>query len=142
VDWKTLSELEMRILSELEEAGGEEVPSLLNTVFVPTGDVRELQELQETLKSLLGARLIDIAILSHPMGRVTLPVGSALPLIDGLGQHLFFTGEGNIWTCDRTYNPQRHKIPTAEVITTDLGDETAFKILDERGYQWWRPLRP
>jgi hypothetical protein len=138
VDWKTLSELEMRVLSELEEAGGEEVPTLLNTVYVPTGDDHELQQLQDTLKSLLGARLIDIDILSHPIGRVTLPIGSALPLIDGLAQHLFYTGEGYIWTFDRTYDPQRHKIPRAEVVTTDLGEKIAFKILDERGYQWWR----
>jgi hypothetical protein len=120
-----LSELEMRILSELEEAGEENVPTIANTVTNVRGDQLELSEIRSALESLVRADLIRIALDGRDMN-----AQESLGVLAVLETHLIFNSEGKHWTGGSE--------PWPDIIATRTGKETAFQILDERGYQWWR----
>ena len=130
-----IGELEMRILSELEEAGSEYVCSMLNTIILPAGLDQELDDLKLALRHLIARDLIKLEFQRNPAHRrfdenvfdreASLAVLAAVPM------YMTFDHARRHWTWDR-------RQPIAEIIASDQGIIRAQEILDERGYQWWR----
>ena len=57
-----LTEMEQRILAELEEAWRQNVFSMLNTIIDPAGDVQEVAVLQQALGELAERDYVVMAI--------------------------------------------------------------------------------
>jgi hypothetical protein len=133
----TLSELEMRILSELEEAGEEDVVTMINTVMECTGDVSEVRELQSALENLVRADFVRMSIDQDSSKRLrALTKEESLMVIAELQSHLRFKSSDGHWTDERHTGPP-YDWPYPYIVNTDSGREKGFEILDERGYQWW-----
>lgn len=136
-----LSELEMRILSELEEAGQEEIPTLINTVMTVTGDPSEIDDIEDALKELFRAGFARIAIDRDESDRLRrVSVEESLTLVSDLRKRLRFRESDKHWTDMDDMGPpySANYIEPPYVVYTDVGKNRAFQILDERGYQWWR----
>ena len=58
-----LSELEQRILSELEEFGERDIVPLINVALTTSGSDRDIEALTEALSQLLRRGLIEIGCL-------------------------------------------------------------------------------
>ena len=124
-------ELEFRILSELEEAGEENVPTIANTVFEPTGSPTELSQLQQALEKLIEADFVRVALSRDATLRLTdLSKNESLGVISNIRVHLVFKEASMHWTGGSQ--------PWPEIVTTEIGKMRGRQILDERGYQWWR----
>jgi len=136
-----LSELEMRILSELEEAGQEDVFTLMVTVMNPSGEASEVEQMCEALSNLVRAGLVRMSV-DRDVGLALreLPQDESLLTIAELAPNLRFQAEGGYWTdIRRTGRPFEDTFPY--VLGTETGIARAFEILTERGYQWWRPTK-
>ena len=136
-----ISELEMRILSELEELHFENIPAMMNTVMEPAGEPNELTEMQEALRGLVMAELATMCAGRDTDGRFRgLSKDESLATIADLDSILRFDASRKLWT-----NSQRTGPPFSEtfpfVLNTKAGKEKGFGILQERGYQWWRPKK-
>jgi hypothetical protein len=146
-----LQELERRILSELEWAGEENLPTIMNTVTQRTGDINEVVLVQAALDSLVRADLVRVAFerdrsttddrvpdefaemaLDHYSSIRLRPFskGDSLVVIADLRSHLKFRESDKHWT--------GIKKPWPEIITTDAGKTKGREILEVYGYQWWR----
>jgi hypothetical protein len=138
VDMSTLSELEMRILSELEEAGEEDVLTLIATVMKPAGAASEVAQVCEALGRLVRAGFVRMSVeRDSALQLVTLDEDQSLTVISGLPANLHFEAEGGFWiNIRRTGGPYQDTFPY--VVGTDIGITRALEILKERGYQWWR----
>ena len=124
-----------RVLSELYEAGEENVSSLLNTVIQVKGNEAELELMcQATLilvqKDLvrLGTTLRSIKKIP-PLETESLSKKESIVLAQGMKKYLRYSFEKKSWTFSQEVRP--------ELIVTDAGYEAADKLLSERGYQWW-----
>jgi len=136
-----LSELEIRILSELEEAGEENVAAMLNTIIDPVGDAAELTSLQGALEKLVGADLVRMSMTRDSAGRLReLSAEGSLDAITDLSSGLRFSREKKHWTDTRHSGPP-YGDPFPYIVNTERGKEKGFEILDSRGYQWWRPKK-
>jgi hypothetical protein len=121
----------MRILSELEEAGHENLPTIINTVMEPSGGDDERNQIRDALVGLVSADLVQMALnRGSADGLESLSKDQSLALLAGIDEHLRFKSGAGHWT-----GGQR---PWPEVMNTEAGNEKAFEILNERGYQWWR----
>ena len=136
-----LSELEMRVLSELEEAGEENVAAMLNTVMHPIGDPSELADMQQALENLVRADLVRMSMDRDPTGRLRdLSVDESLDVIADLTSGLRFNSATMYWADTRHSGPPFGD-PFPYIVNTDTGKEKGFEVLDERGDQWWRPKK-
>jgi len=134
----TLSELELRILSELEEAGAEDVVTMLITVMEPVGDVTEVHDLQRALTTLVQADLVRMSMDRNSSGKLrSLSEEESLEVIADLRSGLRFDRDKKYWKDTRQSGPPFGS-PFPYIIATPPGKDRAFNILDERGYQWWR----
>lgn len=133
-----LTELESRILSELDEAGEEDALAILNTVINPKGSLDEIANYQQALRLLLDKKLIELDLESMPTGPISLSSSEVSAEIDALSKNFAFVSEGKHWTDIREKGPPYFQTPLPRLVITDMGDALAFKILDARGYQWWR----
>ncbi len=121
----------MRILSELEEFGRENIPTLINTVTEPSGADAERVQLQEALLSLLDAGLVNVAAAGNPSSlKENLSKEDSAAVLANINDHLVFDSGRGVWTGGAGLWP--------EIVATDAGKEQAWELLDERGYQWWR----
>lgn len=126
-----LSEMEMRILSELEEAGEENFPTIANTVTQVSGEDAERAQIKESLENLVHSELVIVSVLrGSPAAWEELPKEDSLAILAGIEQHLQFKSDSKHWTGGER--------PWPEIVSTDAGDKKAEEILEERGYQWWR----
>lgn len=134
----TLSELEMRILSELEEAGQEDVFTLMVTVMEPVGDASEVEQMCAALESLVSADFVRMSTEHDTVLALReLPKDESLVVIAQLPPNLRFQADGSYWTdIRRTGRPFEDTFPY--VLGTETGVAKALEILTERGYQWWR----
>jgi hypothetical protein len=133
-----LSELEMRVLSELEEAGEDDVLTLLVTVMEPIGDANEVEQMCDALKNLVHADLVRMSIDREPTRRLrALPRDQSLAVIAELPANLRYDGQGRHWADIRHTGPP-YGSPFPYVVDTDAGHAKAIEILTDRGYQWWR----
>jgi hypothetical protein len=136
-----LSELEMRIVSELEEAGEEDIVTMMNTVVQPAGDIRELADVQQALENLVRADLIRMSMDRDATGRLRdLSASESLDVIADLNSGLRFKGDKRLWTDTRQSGPP-YGFPFPYIVNTASGKKKGFEILEERGYQWWRPKK-
>jgi len=133
-----LSELEMRILSELEEAGSEHSASLLNTVTVPSGDTSELMAFQDALRLLLDKDLIAIHMEASASDSVRLANDSAKSEIGRMLENYKYVPGETYWTDVRDKGPPFFQTPLPEIVATDAGYAKSAEILEEHGYRWWR----
>jgi hypothetical protein len=126
-----IGEMEDRILSELQEAGEENVAALINTIINPMGDTIELIQLRQALDNLARKGLVRIALTRDATrGLVPLSVDKSLEIVAKIDEFLRFRSSDSHWTWSGESKP--HIVVTAE------GRARADKILDQRGYQWWR----
>jgi hypothetical protein len=133
-----LSELEFRILSELEEAGAEDVVTMMVTVMQPTGDVGEVHDMQRALENLVQVDFVRMSMDRDASKRLRrLSKAESLDVIADLQSGLRFDGDQRSWKDTRHTGPP-YGSPFPYIVATEIGKEKAFEILDERGYQWWR----
>ena len=126
------SEVEMRIAAELEEAGQENIAAMINTIIAPAGDAWEVAAMRVALDNMVRGGLATMALDPGPGKRlVPLNVEDSLALVARIESLLRFRTSDRHWTFSTGEHPN--------VIATEAGRERGFKILDERGYQWWRP---
>lgn len=121
------SETAVRILSELEEAGEEELVTLINTVMPRTGEPSELDEFSSAVRDLIssGAITTERKGISQSFEPSSIMHESQSKL-----SVVAFDPVDGYW------------IDTTEAydvyaIASPAGLERARRILDERGYKWW-----
>lgn len=134
-----MEEVKKRVLSELEEAGEEEVTTLLNTVFLPTGDKIEAELVSDALGELAreGLVLVAVANTDRKTWKI-LEIEDSVSEINRLPEFIHFVSKRRLWTDVRDVGPPYSMFNTPLVVATEQGKSRAFEILDERGYQWWR----
>ena len=125
------SEIEMRILSELEEAGEENVCAMANTIFPPTGESSEIEQLQAALVSLVSADLVRMGERVRNVGVRPLSKDESLAIVGAMPAGMIFDDKEGLWWWTQSVWP--------EITDTEAGKSKAREILSERGYQWWRP---
>ena len=135
-----LTEMEMRVLAMLEEAGEENAVITLNTVIDPSGDESELTVFQAALRKLVDKKLIEIELESIPKGRAPLTADEALVEVTQLKQHCRFLPDKGHWTDTRENGPPYYQTPLPNLYLTEGGTSRSVEILEARGYQWWRPV--
>lgn len=127
-------EVERRILSELQEAGEENIASMINTIIDPIGSANETGSLQTALESLVRAGLVLIALGGDPTKKlVPLSPDESLAFTAKIATFLQFRASDNHWTWSQNVKPH--------IVVTPLGRTRADQLMQQRGYQWWRPKR-
>ena len=137
-----LSELAQRILAELEEAGEEDVATLLNTCMVVSGQIEQVAEISAAFAELISIKLASIAISRDPGGRlVDLPQKQALEYASTVGKYVSYSQADGHWLNVPLSVPRSGTdyFDPVHAVSTPEGRDVAFEILDQRGYQWWRP---
>ena len=131
---RQLDELALRTLSELEEAGEENIPTILNSILEPAGASEQLLVVKQSLEDLIDAGLVSIAIERDPSRRwKPLPQDKALEITGRMASEITYRKADNHWTFVGSARPQL-------VITQD-GRIEASRVLRERGTGWWRAER-
>ena len=133
-----VSEIESRILAELEEAGSENIPALMNTVMVSIGAEQEATLTQQAIRNLLASKFVTLRMSSIPKGNEPKTSDKAFAIIDELKAHLKYVNSEQHWTDERMAGPPFFQNPVPEIVLTDTGLLRSRSILNERGYQWWR----
>ncbi len=135
---KRFSELEMRILCELEETGEETPSCILNTVATPTGQDKELADYLEALTKLIQLGMVGMAFERDRSSKLAAgTTAHALTTVGLLASSLRFDGSRRIWVDNRRVGPPFEEL-FPYIIDTEAGRRAARKVLTERGYQWWR----
>jgi hypothetical protein len=136
---RSLSELELRILAELEEAQAEEIFTVINTVIRPTGNWNEVNSYRAALTNLVNqdfVLMVRASVWDKATDKwddqIVLSKAEALTLMHEIED--FFQFEQRNWV--EKYDHRSWRRPVIWV--TDKGYKKAVEILDERGYQWWR----
>ena len=133
-----LSELEQRILSELEEFGERDIVPLINVALTTSGSDRDIEALTEALSQLLRRGLIEIGFETFRPRNFDQAAGDAADgLIRDLGRWLRYGEHGPYWH----YKQPMTVSPSPAVVATAPGRQEARSILARRGYQWWGPPR-
>jgi hypothetical protein len=133
-----LTELEMRILAELEEAGEENAAALLNTIIRPTGDDSEISDLQRALQRLITGDLVRIATDVDASGRlVDLSQRQSLEVANILRSKLAFDSTRKLWTsAQKSDRSNGRSLP--QVVNTLLGKERGRELINLRGWEWYK----
>lgn len=126
-------EIMQRILAELEEAGEENLSSMLNTIVKPSGERSELVTYAAALAQLVEQGLVRVEFESDENSSAPRQ-GGETDIIQNLNHHLRFSGDDGEWAL---IDAERAPV----IIGTDVGLTQAEAILDDRGYQWWRNLK-
>jgi hypothetical protein len=134
-----LSELEMRILSEMEE-GYQDFPLLLYKTTDRKGTPGEVAAIQEAVRNLIRLGLVELEMSSIPTGNYSLSPEDCEKEIAAITTHLTFVPETEVWADRRALvGPPFFQIPVPEFELTDAGYNEAIRILEERGMWWWHP---
>lgn len=130
------TEMEQRVIAELEEVWEQNIFSMLNTIVDPSGDPGEVGMLQEALKSLVERGFVAMGLEEFsPREQTKLDKQAALELVSRLGEWFRFDAETSFWTLSKgDFREVRYPV----ILSTAETREKAFQILDSRGYQWWR----
>ena len=133
-----LSEIALRILSELEEAGEENIPAMLNTIIDGQGASNEVPDYQHALRELVTVDLVRMTIERDASRRLAAASKAvSFEEIDRISTYLRFDHEAKLWRDSRRSGPPFPSL-FPQIVCTEAGRRKAFEILDERGYQWWR----
>ena len=132
-----LSELGQRILAELEEFREENIFAMLNTVLDPAGMSQEINDLEHALFELAATGLVVMGYERRAFNdHLRLDKSLSLELISSMAAWFRFDASRSCWTI-RTGDLRRTDLPM--IFLTETGLLEANSILDEKGYQWWRP---
>ncbi|MBX9592508.1 MAG: hypothetical protein K2X43_24740 [Hyphomonadaceae bacterium] len=131
-----LTEVEQRVLAELEEVWEQNIFTMLNTIIEPKGDPTEVEALQEALNGLVERGFVAVGLEEFsPRKQTTLDKQAALELVSRLRDWFRFDAATSFWTLSKgDFREVRYPV----IFSTAEAREKAFQILDERGYQWWR----
>jgi hypothetical protein len=134
-----LSEMEQRVLAELEEAWRQNVFSMLNTIIDTTGDAQEVTLLQQALQGLVER---DYAIMAlegfTPRNPEEFGKSASLELLSRLRDWFRYDAEDPHWTLSRgDFRKERYPV----IASTVAGRQKAAEILKQRGHKWWRPKK-
>jgi hypothetical protein len=142
-----LSELQWRILAELEEAGIENIAALAATVTDLEGVPVDWQSMKMALIGLINFDQVRASLRASHANRIrTLKSGVQLAEIAKRGAGSWpMSKEESLGLIDEvdaalTADPE-YKTSWIDIVTTDVGKETSERILDRRGYQWWKRRR-
>jgi hypothetical protein len=122
-----LSDAEINILANLEEAGEDHISALLNTVTAVKGDSGEIDALRVALTDLVGRGFLELAKRRHESSLRLIPLSQAksLDLLANLRSFLFWSPTDKLWRWDTTF-------PLLDVMLTESGFLVARKILLEK----------
>jgi hypothetical protein len=127
-----LGEMERRLLSELEEAGKMDVPTLISETTARSGDMSEVREAQAALTALVEAGLVRASeSRPPPVRRYDMSKEASLAAIADLAWRVLFNRDGRHWSGTRQ--------PWLEIFLTDAGRTAADGVLEHDGYRWWDP---
>jgi hypothetical protein len=132
-----IGEIEQRILSELEEAWENDVCSILNTVYDPPSSAR-LTEFCNAARSLYERGLVRVTKYKFgPDGYTSreLPESEERALLRSLEDQFGDLDEEGYWAYREPYSAN---VIRPQLLVTEVGHDLAFRLLDERGYQWWK----
>jgi hypothetical protein len=134
-----LTEMEQRVLAELEEVWEQNVLSMLNTIIEPTGDAEEVALLQQALKGLVERDYVVMGFEGFvPRNPEKLGKEASLELVSKIGEWFKVDPATSYWTLSKgDFRKERYPV----IFSTAEARDIAFQILDDRGYQWWRPKR-
>jgi hypothetical protein len=134
-----LTEMEQRVLAELEECGEQNIFAMLNTIIDPTGDAPEVTLLQQALQGLVERDYVTMGLEGFaPRNPEELGKAASLELLSCLGSWFRFDAADPHWTLSKG-DIKKERIPA--IYSTDAGHQKAVEILTQRGYQWWRPKK-
>ena len=127
----SVEETKLRVLSELQEAGEENVAAMANTIFDLTGDRQEIENLKTALEALVHEGLVRIAYRSD-LKQKLVPLSEELSLaVASKLQSVLRLRESDMhWTWVGEDRPH--------VVATETGLQRADETLELYGYQWWR----
>lgn len=127
-----LSEIASRILTELEEAGAENVTSTMNTILDAQGGAAELSEIEAALNELVTAGLAVIGYAEGESTKITVASKEkSLADIGDFSRLLSYRIADHLWVWDEA-------VPLAQIVATQSGMTQARQLLEQRGYQWWK----
>jgi len=129
-----LNRIEQKILAVLEEAGEDYVVALINTLYRPTGDVREVASVTDALLTLNQKSLVEFEKEYCQEGWRTLPVNRTAVRreLEELRQKV-------------TWSPVRHcweahgRTVWLRVVLTQLGMLVSERLLREYGWDLTQP---
>jgi len=127
----SIDELQQRIVSELEEAGEQELITLLNTVAdFRQGRAEEITLYRDAVHGLIGKGLVLMAP-ERVRGNATVEVDAtrSCQMVNDVLDGLYFVEAEFYWT--------RTPFIYSYVVATEAGMARARAILGERGYEWW-----
>ena len=134
-----LTEMEQRVLAELEEFWEQNVFAMLNTIIQPAGDAQEVAALQQSLVGLVERDYIVMGLEAfHPREVERFDKMASQELLASLGDWFKFDAADPPWTLARG-DINKERIPI--ILSTASGRQKADEILRQRGYQWWRPKK-
>jgi hypothetical protein len=137
----TLEELELRVLAELDEAGEDYIPTLMNAVLLSTKETSAYLDLYlNALRNLVARNLIRLSNSRGADRRLAdLSISDSLGEIDRQVAKLSFDETEQYWVdTSITGPPYGPRYPY--VVITESGKRKSHDILTERGYQWWSPI--
>jgi hypothetical protein len=136
-----IRELADRILLELEEAGEENIPTILNVVNDRHGVHKELEDLQVALVNLVQSGHVRMAVERDRNGLLQdADVDTSLRVISELPDYIRFDSDRGRWTNARIKGPPfPEAFPYA--VHTPVGKLAGRQLINERGYRWWRPSK-
>jgi len=125
------TELRERLLSELEWAGQENLPTLANTAVGPSFDIGLVTLMQQAMFDFVRRGVVRFARERDRDGRlVEMSEAESLAIVADLKTHLQYSDGLGRWTGG--------KEPWPDVVTTPTGAREARLVLERRGYQWWK----
>jgi hypothetical protein len=134
-----LTEMEQRVLAELEEFWEENVFAMLNTIIDPTGDAQEPAFIQAALRGLVERDYVIMGFEGFvPSNPEKLGKEASLELVSNLNSWFKFDLAKPNWTLSKG-DIKKERIPM--IYSTVAGRQKAVEILTQRGYQWWRPKK-
>jgi hypothetical protein len=131
---RKIGEIGQRILAELEETWEQNVYTVINTVYGFPSHA-DLAEYCNAVRSLYEMGLVRITMdkVGWPQSR-ELPEEAERELLQSLEDWFSVHHDGH-WT----YSGGDIKTATIpQLLVTEEGHDLAFRLLDERGYQWWK----
>ncbi len=134
---RELSELDQRILSELDEAGREDVPTMMLTTMAGTGEPKEVHVFKSALERLVLKGLVRMSIDADPSQKLrALSELESLAVVAALSEHFQFDAGRANWRDTRHVGPPFCE-PFPFIVATEDGKNLALKVLQQRGYKWW-----